>query len=231
MQVIFWVEATTTPVASISACPVFASRTDGVVPTTKFEPARSVTDTDVSAVPLSGVMLITVGAALYVYWTFCVLVPPGVVTVTMTVPEPGGEVTMILASSVTVRGLVLDTEPNQTAVAPVNPVPVILTVVPPPAGPPVGDTLVTVGAAIYVNGTYAVLVPPGVVTVTPAGPATPAGEVTVIWVSEFTVRLVPGLAPNLTAVAPVNPVPVTVTTVPPDVVPLVGEMKLTVGVA
>jgi hypothetical protein len=37
-------------------------------------------------------------------------------------------------------------EPNVTAVAPVNPVPVIVTLVPPVAGPEVGATLVTVGA-------------------------------------------------------------------------------------
>ena len=61
-------------------------------------------------------------------------------------------------------------------------------------------------------------VPPGVVTVTSTVPA-PAGEVAVIEVAELTVKLVALVAPNLTAVAPVKPVPVIVTDVPPAVGP------------
>ena len=37
------------------------------------------------------------------------------------------------------------------------------------------------------------------------------------------------MVPNLTAVAPVNPVPVTVTLVPPEVVPEDGLIDVTVG--
>ena len=54
----------------------------------------------------------------------------GVVTVTSAIPEPAGEVAVILISELTVK-LVAAVEPNLTAVAPVNPVPVIVTVVPP----------------------------------------------------------------------------------------------------
>ena len=36
-----------------------------------------------------------------------------------------------------------------------------------------------------------------------------------IWVSEFTVTLLAGLGPKLTPVAPLNPVPLIVTDVPP----------------
>ena len=43
-----------------------------------------------------------------------------------------------------------------------------------------------------------------------------------IWVSETTVKLVAATVPKRTAVAPVKPEPVTVTTVPPSVVPEVG---------
>ena len=50
-----------------------------------------------------------------------------------------------------------------------------------------------------------------------------------ILVLEFTVRWVPAVVPNLTAVAPVNPLPVTITRVPPAVGPLVGEMAVTFG--
>ena len=43
------------------------------------------------------------------------------------------------------------------------------------------------------------------------------------------VRIVPAVAPNVTAVAPVNAVPVIVTVVPPAVGPLVGETLVIAG--
>ena len=70
--------------------------------------------------------------------------------------------------------------------------------------------------------------PPAVVTVTSTVPA-PAGEVAVMEVALFTVKLVAGVAPNFTAVAAAKPVPVMLTTVPPAVGPLVGAMPVTVG--
>ena len=70
--------------------------------------------------------------------------------------------------------------------------------------------------------------PLGVVTVTSTMPV-PAGEVAVIDVSLATVRLVAAVVPKSTAVAPVNPVPVTVTDVPPAVDPEVGLTPVTVG--
>ena len=78
-------------------------------------------------------------------------------------------------------------------------------------------------------GTIA-LVPPGVVTLISTVLAAWAGEVTVRVLSLVTCRPVPGVVPNLTAVAPVNPVPVIVTVVPPAADPLAGEMLVTVGV-
>lgn len=50
-------------------------------------------------------------------------------------------------------------------------------------------------------------------------------------VAELTVKLVAAVAPNVTAVTPVKPVPVIVTTVPPAVGPEVGEIEPTVGAA
>ena len=72
--------------------------------------------------------------------------PPGVVTVTSTVPVPDGEVTVIdvAVSAVTVPAVV----PNLTVVAFVRLVPVTVTLVPPAAGPEVGLTAVTVGAGM-----------------------------------------------------------------------------------
>ena len=42
-------------------------------------------------------------------------------------------------------------------------------------------------------------------------------------------KLDAGFVPNFTAVAPVNPVPVTVTEVPPAACPPVGEIPVIVG--
>ena len=75
------------------------------------------------------------------------LVPPGVVTVTSTVPVPAGAVALMEVALVTVK-LAAAVDPNLTAVAPVKSVPVRVTVVPPEAGPLAGDRVVTVGAGI-----------------------------------------------------------------------------------
>ncbi|GAB3059091.1 hypothetical protein GCM10027053_21230 [Intrasporangium mesophilum] len=83
------------------------------------------------------------------YWVAVLLldVPPGVVTVTGTVPAvPAGEVTVSWVGLVTVR-VVPVAVPNLTLVAPVRLVPVIVTTVPPVVGPPFGETALTVGAA------------------------------------------------------------------------------------
>jgi hypothetical protein len=94
-------------------------------------------------------------------------VPPGVVTVTSTVPLPDGDFTVILVSLTTVT-LVAGFEPNFTAVAPVKPEPVIVTDVPPDVWPYAGEMPVTFGAAaVYVNWSADDVadVPPEVVTV------------------------------------------------------------------
>ena len=72
------------------------------------------------------------------------LVPPGVVTLISTVPEPAGDVAVrrVAALYVTLAALV----PNVTVDALVNPEPVMVTAVPPAADPLAGEMLVTVGA-------------------------------------------------------------------------------------
>ena len=62
-------------------------------------------------------------------------------------------------------------------------------------------------------------------------PAAWAGETAVISVAETTVKLVAATVPKSTLVAPVKPVPVMVTVVPPAVVPEVGEIEVTAGTA
>ena len=66
------------------------------------------------------------------------------------------------------------------------------------------------------------LVPDGVVTRTSTVPAVPAGATAVSDVDEVTVKSVAGAVPKSTASASVNPVPVTLTVVPPAVAPLAG---------
>ncbi len=81
-------------------------------------------------------------------WSAAVVadVPPDVVTLTSTVPAPAGEVAVIEVEETTVTPTAA-VAPNVTAVAPDKLVPVIVTVVPPPPGPPVGEIDVTVGGA------------------------------------------------------------------------------------
>ena len=71
--------------------------------------------------------------------------------------------------------------------------------------------------------------PPAVVTRTLIVPAERAGEVAVMLVAELTVKFVAAVPPKETAVAPVKPVPVSVTAVPPAVGPVVGLRPVTAG--
>ncbi len=71
-------------------------------------------------------------------------VPPGVVTVTWTVPLPAGLIAVICVSLST-EIIVPAVEPNETPVAPVKPIPVRTTVVPPLSGPLAGLMLDTIG--------------------------------------------------------------------------------------
>ena len=71
-------------------------------------------------------------------------VPPGLVTVTATVPEPFGEVTLISVAEMTLSTFATAV-PKWTAVGSRRFVPVIVTVVPPEAGPLLGESFVTLG--------------------------------------------------------------------------------------
>src|SRR5580704_11369950 len=150
-------------------------------------------------------------------------VPTGVVTAIGPVVAPVGTVAVIWVPEVTVN-VAAAVPLKVTAVAPVNPVPVMLTDV--PAAPEVGVNEVTTGApAVTVNDAVLVPVPDGVVTA--IGPVVaPVGTVAVIWVPELTVN-VAATPLNFTAVAPVNPVPVMLTDVP--AAPEVGVNEVTTG--
>ena len=73
-------------------------------------------------------------------------VPPGVVTMTSTVPLPGGLLTAICLPESEL--IIPATPPKLTMVASARLVPLIVTRVPPAVGPVAGETPVTAGAAI-----------------------------------------------------------------------------------
>jgi hypothetical protein len=211
---------------------------DGLVPNStlvalvRFAPVM-VTCVPPAVVPDVGLMPVTVGLGARNVNTAAApvaLVPSGVVTVTSTGPaDCAGAVAVIDVSELTVKAAAV--EPKSTLVAPVKSIPVIVTVVPPVANPERGVIPVTVGVGITkwnVVCAVPVLVPSGVVTVTSSAPAASAGEVAVIDVSEFTTN-VAEVEPKSTAVAPVKPVPVIVTDVPPAVDPERGLIPVTVG--
>jgi hypothetical protein len=132
-------------------------------------------------------------------------VPPGVVTVTSTVPAvPAGlRTTILVAVFETMDAAVA---PKRTLLAPARLVPEIVTRVPPGAGPLVGESCVTAGTAdgskyVYRSAATFADVPPAVVTVTSTGPAARPGLVATIWVAVF-VRIVAGVIPKRTLVAP-----------------------------
>src|SRR5205807_1025064 len=171
--------------------------------------------------PLVGVKLAIVGGLTTVNELPLVAVPPGVVTLSGPVVAPAGTVARIAVSEVTVK--VALTPLNDTDVAPVKLVPLIVTLV--PTGPLVGVKLAIVGGLTTVNELALVAVPPGVVTL--SGPVVaPAGTVAWIAVAEVTVKV--ALTPlNVTEVAPLKFVPLIVTLVPTG--PLVGEKLAIVG--
>jgi hypothetical protein len=130
----------------------------------------------------------------------------------------------------------LNTElpPNETSVTSDNPVPVMVTIVPPVRGPLDGETPVTAGGATYVNPSASdvALVPPVVVTVTSTAPAGVwAGDLALILVGEIYTTPVPAAVPNLTVDVLVNAVPVIFTVSLPVIFPLAGDMPVTAGTA
>jgi hypothetical protein len=156
------------------------------------------------------------------------LEPNGVVTTTLTAPETCAGATTVNDVAEDTDSAVPATPPKDTDVVPARLVPVMVTVVPPAAGPDDGDTFVIAGGATYVN-VRAALDPYGVVTTTSTGPATCAGDTTVNDVPELTERLVPATPSNVTAVAPVNAVPVSATVAPPAVEPDDGDTVVITG--
>ena len=158
-------------------------------------------------------------------------VPFAVVTVMSTIPVPAGLVVAICVSDVTVK-LVEAAPPNFTALAPVKPLPLTVTAVPPAAVPLAGEMPLTVGGGKSVNRSANEVpdVPLEVVTVTSTVPL-PAGLVAVHCVVVAQVTFVAAFAPNFPVVEPdvSKFVPLIMTTVPPACGPFVGLMLVTLG--
>lgn len=135
-----------------------------------------------------------------------VAVPSSVVTVMGPLGAPTGTVAVIVPELLTVN--VVGCPLNETAVAPVKFVPLIVTTV--PAAPTAGAKEVMPG--VTVKRVVVATGPPGVVTV--MGPVVaPAGTVVVIVPEASTVKAA-ATPLKETAVAPVKAVPVIVTPVP-----------------
>jgi hypothetical protein len=201
----------------------------------------TVTDVPPVTGPVAGDRPVTVGTGA-VYAKLSVvpdveLDPPEVVTCTSTVltVTVAGDTTVIDVADTTVT-LVPASAPNATDAPVRKPVPVIVTVVPPDVGPVAGEIDVTVGTgAVYAKSSPVPDVdelPPDVVTCT-STVATDvlAGDTTVIDVGDTTVTLVPASAPKATVAPVMNPVPVIVTVVLPEVGPVAGEIDVTDGTA
>jgi hypothetical protein len=149
--------------------------------------------------------------------------------VTVTAPAACAVVVPVMLVAVTLE-TVTGEPPSEAVAPPWKLVPVMVTGVPPAAGPLIGAIELTVGAgARYVK--QAVHVPLCVsvlVTTTFTDPAACAVVVPVMLVPAIvtTVRAEP---PKDTVAPAAKPVPVTVTEVPPALAPLFGVTELTVG--
>jgi hypothetical protein len=119
--------------------------------------------------------------------------------------------------------------PNSTVDALVKPDPLIVTTLPPLAGPELGLTPDTLGRYVNSSAVATAEVPADVVTVISSTPTASTGAVTVICDAETKVTPVAAVVPNLTVEAAVKPDPLTVTTVPPLAGPELGLMPVTLG--
>jgi hypothetical protein len=149
-----------------------------VAPVTNPVPLR-VTDEPAVSGPAGGVTVVRIGPPSNVY-DLPPEVPPGVVTITVTVPaECAGAFTVIDDVDTTCTVVPAWPVPKATVAPETKPLPVSVTGVPALRGPAGGVTDDSVGTGSYVYG-LALEVPPGVVTTTVTVPGAWAGDVTEI---------------------------------------------------
>jgi len=171
----------------------------------------------------AGLKLAMVGARITVKLVVLVAMPLGVTTAIGPLVAPAGTVVVICVELTTLKAA--SASPKVTALAPKRPLPVSVTIV--PARPEAGARCVMLGAGMTLKLAALVAVPPGVVTAT--GPlVAPVGTVVVIRLEPTTVNSAASTPLKATVVAPVKPLPVSVTLVPAD--PEAGEKNVTLGV-
>ena len=178
--------------------------------------------------PLDGEKLLMVGALLEltVKVAALVVVPDVVVSVIFPVVAPEGTVVATCASDWKLN--VAEVPLNRTPLTPVKPLPVMVTAV--PGGPVEGENPLIVGFIGTTKSMVLVPVPPdAVTTILPV--VAPIGTVAVRCWSSATLYVVPTPlnVTDDTPVPAVNPLPVTVTSVPGG--PLVGVNDVTVVAA
>lgn len=186
-----------------------------------------------AAGPVVGEIEFRPGGAMYVNVTAPLAGMPSTLPLTATVPVPAGEapVHVVLVEHVTP---VAATPPNAKVVRPAvvsKPLPLNVTLVPPPSGPDAGE--IEVRDAMYVNVGDPLAGALSTVAVTLTVPM-PAGDVPVHWVEDEQVTEVAAEPPNMNDVAPgagSKAAPEKVTDVPPAAGPEDGEIELKVGTA
>jgi hypothetical protein len=141
---------------------------------------------------------------------------------------PGGICKVIFVGPVTLTVESGCRPPNTTEVVPVRLVPLTVTT-PPVRLPTAGTTDVMVGFVRNVNDVVASTVPPIPLTTTDTVPAAWDLVLADIDVSPLTVYVAADVPANLTAVAPVKPVPLIATVVPPPTGPSDGVSDVMVG--
>ncbi len=143
---------------------------------------------------------------------------------TSTVPlASAGAVATMLPSARTMKSSA-GTDPKLTPVAPVKWLPLMVVTTPPAVVPLVMLSPLTDGAVALVTVKWSPLetaeVPVSVSTVTSTVPLASGGATAVIRLSLLTKKSSAGTVPKKTPSAPVKPLPLMATTVPPAVVPV-----------
>jgi hypothetical protein len=120
---------------------------------------------------------------------------------------------------------------RELMIAPVRFVPVSVTPTVVPCTPLTGEIPLSVGRAVVTVNVTALLVPPGVVTVTLCGPVAAVLEMLNVAVTDVAVALTPlnVIPPRELIVAPVRFIPASVTGTEVPCIPLAGKIPVSVG--
>jgi hypothetical protein len=227
-----------TTVTPLTDTPFAGANTFTVVPViVKLLPVR-VTAVDVPRNSELGVIELRIGVPGFTtVKVMGLLVPPGVVRVTFlavrAAPAATANEAVTEVSLTTVTALTVIPPPlTFTAVVPVRPVPVKVTVSLVPLAPVLGVIEDSAPDGTITVNVTALLFPRGVVTFTflaPPAPPLVGVKVAVTDVSLTTTRLVTATPVTLIAVVPVNPVPVSVTETPTPRFPELGAIEVSSG--